>query len=97
MNETASILLATTILALGGFGLYMYKQSNNDESVENKDAPLGDNFWALNDEEEDISVTKDDQINEDYIYDNEDNYKPQRKRSNNKTHKNKKSNSRRKY
>ena len=30
MNETLSLLLATTILALGGFGLYMYKSDEED-------------------------------------------------------------------
>lgn len=30
-NDPMSILLATTILALGGLGLYMYKSSDNEE------------------------------------------------------------------
>ena len=30
MNETMSLVLATTVLAMGGLGLYMYK--NSDES-----------------------------------------------------------------
>ena len=28
MNETMSVLLATTVLALGGLGLYMFKSDN---------------------------------------------------------------------
>ena len=28
MNETMSVVLATAILAIGGLGLYMYKQSD---------------------------------------------------------------------
>lgn len=41
MNETTSLLLATTILALGGLGLYMYKNSDEqngggDEYDENE-------------------------------------------------------------
>lgn len=31
MNDSMSILLATTILALGGLGLYMYKSSDDDK------------------------------------------------------------------
>lgn len=31
MNDSMSILLATTILALSGLGLYMYKSSDNDQ------------------------------------------------------------------
>jgi len=33
MKDTISLLIATTILAVGGIGLYMYK-SNDDESKE---------------------------------------------------------------
>jgi hypothetical protein len=36
MNETMSLVLATTILAIGGLGLYMYKQSD-DFKEENYD------------------------------------------------------------
>jgi hypothetical protein len=32
MNDSQSILLATTILALGGLGLYMYKSSDDNQS-----------------------------------------------------------------
>ena len=31
MNDSMSVLLATTILALGGFGLYMYKSPEGEE------------------------------------------------------------------
>ena len=30
MNETLSLLLATTVLAIGGAGLYMYKSDDSD-------------------------------------------------------------------
>jgi hypothetical protein len=55
MNETMSLLLATTVLALGGLGLYMYK--NSDDLVG------GDNY------NEDEIFGKDDDIslNEDEI------------------------------
>lgn len=65
MNESMSILLATTILALGGLGLYMYKSDNNDD---NNDSEYDSNSkydeeglfgstkltgWWLNDDEDD--------------------------------------------
>jgi hypothetical protein len=31
MNDTMSLLLATTILAAGGLGLYMYKSSDDNQ------------------------------------------------------------------
>lgn len=31
MNETMSVLLATTVLALGGLGLYMFKSDNQNQ------------------------------------------------------------------
>ncbi len=43
MNETMSLVLATAILAIGGLGLYMYKQpdsldfGNDDKSYEDDD------------------------------------------------------------
>lgn len=37
MNESISIFLATTILALGGLGLYMYKSSDDKVIVDDKD------------------------------------------------------------
>jgi len=35
MNETLSLLLATSILAAGGLGLYMYKSTHDDEDEDN--------------------------------------------------------------
>jgi hypothetical protein len=32
MNDSISILLATTVLALGGLGLYMFKSSDNNQT-----------------------------------------------------------------
>ena len=32
MNETMSLVLATAILAIGGLGLYMYKQTDDEIS-----------------------------------------------------------------
>ena len=35
MNETLSLLLATSILAAGGLGLYMYKSTHDGEDEDN--------------------------------------------------------------
>jgi hypothetical protein len=93
MNDSMSIFLATTILALGGLGLYMYKSS--DDSVSNEDYnEEGFNwFWGGSNEDEIIE----DKIDEDPINDDDDDIKPRKRVS--KTHKNRKSsgNSKRRY
>jgi len=92
MNDTMSLLLATTILALGGLGLYMYKSDDNQKGGDedyNEDALFGStNFWGSSDNKEDEL--------DDEQYDEEE-YKP-RKRGG-KTQKNRKStgSSRRRY
>ena len=63
MNETLSLLLATSVLALGGLGLYMYK-SNDDKKGGNG---YDENKIFGNDNEENIS-------DEDYDYDNDYDY-----------------------
>ena len=61
MNETMSLLLATTILAIGGFGLFMYKSSDdkedvyeNDSEEYNEDTLFGSKggFWGSEEEPE---------------------------------------------
>jgi len=37
MNETITIILATTILAISGLGLYMYKSSDSSQKDNNED------------------------------------------------------------
>ena len=60
MNDTMSLLLATSILAVGGVGLYMYKSvdSGSDESSYDENNLFGgsSSFWGSNeDDEEDIN------------------------------------------
>lgn len=94
MNDSMSILLATTILAFGGLGLYMYKSSNKDEEYEeyddnyNEEGLFGGNFWGSKD---------DNDKNLDEYSEEEENIKPRRKPA--KTQRNRKSTgtSRRKY
>jgi hypothetical protein len=56
MNDTMSLFLATGILAIGGLGLYLYKNNSDDQKdVEyNEDSWFGDGsfFGGSNDEEE---------------------------------------------
>lgn len=97
MNDTMSVLLATTILALGGLGLYMYKSSDD-----NKDDNKEENY-----DEESIFGTSnlfnwggssDDKIDDDLQdLDEDEDIKPRRR--NTKTIKNRKSvsSSRRRY
>ena len=99
MNDSMSILLATTILALGGFGLFMYK-STEDTQVGGKEEEEYDegslfsgDFWGFKDDtDDDIKEDKDDE--EEY----QEDIKPRRKTSP-KTHRNKKANtsSKRRY
>lgn len=56
MNDTMSLLLATSILALGGVGLYMYKSvdSGSGDSSYDEDNLFGGSasFWGSNEDEE---------------------------------------------
>ena len=109
MNDSMSLLLASTLLAMGGVGLYLYKASNDDDSndyednyVENDNEGLFDRFWKGGDDDEDdedddeLSTISDDLSLSD---DEESIEKPKKKRTNNKTKRNRKSggSSKRKY
>ena len=92
-----SILLATTILALGGLGLYMYKSADDnkkggsDEDY-NEDTLFGGNFWGSSDEKAEDDSEK---MEEDELY--EEDLKPRKRGA--KTQRNRKSTgtSRRRY
>ncbi len=43
MNDSGSVLLATSLLALGGLGLYMFRMTNDEEDGENKHSKNKDN------------------------------------------------------
>lgn len=100
MNDNMSIFLATTILALGGLGLYMFKSSDDkhtdmydeeydEESLFDHNNSIGGlfNWGSKNDVEDEDKLEEFD----------EDNYKPRKRAS--KTLKNRKStgSSRRRY
>ncbi len=100
MNDSMSILLATTILALGGLGLYMFKSSDENDTKDNQDnydegSLFGGNFWGSKHEDEDEEESDyEDEDESDY----EEEIKP-RKRNSTRTQKNRKSTgtSRRRY
>lgn len=101
MNDSMSILLATTILGLGGLGLYMYKTSddskedNDKEEKYNEESIFGSSNlfnWGTSDDKEDDK--KDDVLDDD----EDEDVKP-RRRNASKTQKNRKptGSSRRRY
>ena len=79
MNDNISLFLATTILAVGGLGLYMFKSSNDnqsggDDEEYNEDGLFGsENFlnWGNN---QDTGDNQDD----DFIFE-EDEIKPRKR------------------
>jgi hypothetical protein len=96
MNDSMSILLATTILALGGLGLYMYKssvdeQKGGNEENYNEESIFGGNLWGSKPElEEDLEEGLEEDLEE-------EDFKPRKR--NTKTQRNRKStgSSRRRY
>ena len=104
MNDTMSLVLATTILATGGLCLYMYKSSNEDD-------PANDEDYYAEDNNEDNSFsfanffnTNDEKNNEDednYEKNDEDElemYEPKTRQRGGKTKRNRKSSgSKRRY
>ena len=84
MNETMSLVLATAILAMGGLGLYMYKNSD-ESSFEDYDEN------NENDENDDISVTEDDLSQDDIDDEIEEYYDEPKPKARSKTKRSKKS------
>ena len=87
MNETMSLLLATTVLALSGLGLYVYKSSNDENYNENAD---DDNDSLKIDEYDEGSLTdlNDTNYDDDYELEYYD-YKPKKNDKKMKTKRNK--------
>jgi len=83
-----SILLATTILALGGLGLYMYKSSEEEQKEEeqkeendeyNEDGIFGTYSFFDWGNKTDNDDNNDSDINEDTLVKYEEEYKPRKK------------------
>lgn len=91
MNDTMSLLLATGILAVGGLGLFMYKNSSEDKNISFSlnDDKNEDNWFDLRsffgnsneNEEENSDENSDENIEEDDI----EVYKTKSKSKGNKT------------
>lgn len=97
MNDSMSMLLATTILAVGGLGLYMYKSpddsSSNDTSSNDEDDLFGASSlfnWTTSEDSED-------KPNDEKLEEYDEDIKPRKRGA--KTYKNRKStgSSRRRY
>ena len=69
MKETMSLVLATAILALGGLGLYMYKQSDDFKGGLEDDYSSESDSDSDSDSESDLDSQLDDDV---YL----DNYEP---------------------
>lgn len=58
MNESISLLMATTILALGGLGLYMFKSSDDENQKGgeeyNESSLFSSNFWGSDSNDNEI-------------------------------------------
>ena len=73
MNDTLSVLLATTILAVGGLGLYMYKSGDGDqkggkyEDDYDEDNLFGSgSLWGSSNEDEHADEALENDYEEDY-------------------------------
>ena len=71
MNDTMSLLLATTILAVGGLGLFMYKNSDDKESSGddyNEDSLFNmGSFWGSNNDDDDDGTHKENEKEEEDV------------------------------
>ena len=92
MNDTMSLILATSILAVGGLSLYMFKNNTEDyeggnRNDENDENFFGSNFFGKNSKDDDeLSQVSDlDDYDDDFDY-----YKPRTKKGGGKTKRNKK-------
>ena len=78
MNETMSVVLATAILAIGGLGLYMYKQSDGlglDFGDEDKSYDGKSDDGKSDDDRDDYDKSYDDRDdNFDYEHQDDDVY-----------------------
>jgi hypothetical protein len=67
MNETMSVVLATAILAIGGLGLYMYKQSDG------LGLDFGDDDKSYDDKSYDDRDDDDKSYDDNFDYEDQDN------------------------
>lgn len=87
MNDIKSLLIATTVLAIGGLGLYMYKTEENELDYEDEYTESGSEL------ESELDL---DNLEEEEIEDL-DNYSPKKSKKGTKKNIKKKSGTRKKY
>ena len=72
MNDTMGLLLATTILSIGGLGLYMYKSDEGQKGGEeeyNEDSLFGSgSFWGSSNETEEPVEVEEEEEEESQFY-----------------------------
>jgi hypothetical protein len=81
MNDTMSLVLATSILAIGGVGLYLFKNNSDDKEGENEEYNEDNlfnsiNFFGGSDDDEQQLNEEDDIVSEDSYE-----YKPRSKKN----------------
>ena len=89
MNDTMSLILATSILAIGGLGLYMYKNSAEDQDGGSENNEGIFDFFGSKNSEYDDELEENPELEEEDD-DDYDDYKPRSKRGGAKTKRNKK-------
>ena len=106
MNETMSVVLATAILAIGGLGLYMYKQSDGldfgDDDKSDDDKSYDDKSYddkSYDDRDDNFDYEEDfDHLDRDTYSEDLNNYEPKiRSRGKTKRAKTAKGTKKRKY
>lgn len=88
MNETMSLVLATAILAIGGVGFFMYKQSEDSKYL---DESCDDSVSDIDSISDDDSISEDedeDEYDDDFVDDFVD-YEPKVSKQKPKTKRNK--------
>jgi len=106
MNDSMSILLATTVLALGGLGLYVYRTNHEDQDggdksdtrqddSDNEESIFGSSIlfnWGSSEDKQKEDKQKEKEKEQDVILDedSEENELKPRKRNNLKTQRNRK-------
>ena len=69
MNDIKSLLIATTVLAIGGLGLYMYKSEESELDYKDDLSDSGSDTASESDSDQDESVLEEEDI---------DDYKPKK-------------------
>ena len=91
MNDIKSLLIATTVLAIGGLGLYMYKTEENSEDFYDDYTESGSELES--ESELDLDIDDLDDLDEENL----DNYKTKKSKNGTKKNTKKSKGTRKKY